>query len=61
MAEEEEKGGARDENSGGRREGREREEEENGKGDRKIGKNEGRVGMAQDSSRNRNMQDKWKN
>lgn len=60
MAEEEEKGGARDENSGGRREGRE-EEEENGKGDRKIGKNEGRVGMAQDSSRNRNMQDKWKN
>lgn len=58
MVVEEEREGARDENSGGRREGR---EEENGKGDRKIGKNEGRVGMAQDFSRNRNIRDRWKN
>lgn len=43
----EERGGAGDENSGRRRQGKE-EEEESGKGDRKIGKREGRVGMAQD-------------
>lgn len=43
--EEEERGGAGDENSGRRRQGK---EVESGKGDRKIGKREGRVGMAQD-------------